>query len=150
MDIAHPQNAQVLAYLTRAKRDAPEYATWDSVQNPYYGCGCHPDIVERIWDQIGKALPADCRCLIHGIPTLAHPKSGVILALGIGTQYGLRLPPACVDDVIKAGAKTTTKWSGGAVMDIRLELGDDWIFGAWLANEPAWCATVYAMFDRAA
>jgi len=144
MNLAQPANTQVLGYLARAKREVPEHAAWDSVQNPYYRCGCHPEIVERIWDQIGKALPADCRCLVHGIPALAHPGCGVILALGIGTQYGLRLPPASVADAIAAGAKTTTKWSGGAIMDIRLELGDDWIFGAWLAMEPAWCASVYA------
>ena len=150
MNLAQPQNEKVLRYLARAKRDVPEYAAWDSVQNPYYRCGCHPEIVERIWDQIGKALPGDCRCLITGIPALAHPASGVILAIGIGTQYGLRLPPASTGDAINAGAKTTTKWSGGNVMDINRELGDDWIFGAWLENEIAWCKTAYAMFDRAA
>ena len=68
MHLAIPQNEPVLRHLTRTPRDAPPFAAHDAVFNPCERCNCHPDIVERIWDQIGTALPADCRCLIHGIP----------------------------------------------------------------------------------
>ncbi len=150
MDIAHPLNTRILRYLSRGKRDAPAFAQRSKVPDPYYDCGCHPDIVERLWDQIGAALPADCRCLIHGTPALTQPKSGVILAIGIGTQYGLRLPGSLATDATKAGAKTSTTWTGGGDMDTRRDLGDDWVFGAWLPNELIWCKAVYEMFDDVA
>lgn len=147
MDISNPENQGVLAYVLRCQRAAPAFALPDSVQNPYYGCGCHPDIVERLWDQIGPRLPADCRCLIHGIPALAHSPSGVILGIGIGTQYGLRLPGALGLEATRAGAKLTTRWSTGGEMDIRRDLGDDWVFGAWLPAELVWCKAVYDSFE---
>ena len=150
INLAQPHNAQVLRYLKRANRDAPDIAAHDSIPNPYYQCGCHPDIVERVWDQIGAAMPADCRCLVTGMPALVHPTAGVIFALAIGTQYGLRLPGSLASAAVSAGAKTSTRWSTGATMDIRSELGDDWVFGAWLADEFPWCKSVYAIFDLGA
>lgn len=147
MDIVQPHNTKVLTYLSRGKKDAPVFALPNSARDPYYECGCHPDVVERVWDQIGKALPKDCRCLIHGTPALAHPKSGIILATAIGTQYGLRLPGDLGEAAIKAGAKLCVNWTGGGSLDIRRELGQDWVFGSWSPNELIWCKSVYAMFD---
>lgn len=127
----------------------PAFARPDSVPDPYWNCGCHPDVVERLWDQIGAGLPSGCRCLVHGTPALVHPGSGAILAIGIGTQYGLRLPGALAADAIKAGAKTRTVWTNGGDMDTQRELGDDWVFGAWLPDELSWFKRVYEMFDHA-
>ncbi|MDX2227144.1 MAG: hypothetical protein SFY92_08675 [Verrucomicrobiae bacterium] len=126
----------------------PAFAAWNSVPDPYYGCGCHPDIVERLWDRIGPALPKNGRCLIHGTPALAHPKSGVILALGIGTQYGLRLTTSLADEAIRAGAKKENIWSDGSRMNIQDTLGNDWFFGCWSSNESAWCRTVYDWMEH--
>lgn len=149
MDIGRPQNTTVLSYLSRGKRDTPAYAPPDAAEDPYYECGCHPEIVERLWDQIGAALPKDCRCLVHGVPALVHPRSGVILAIGIGTQYGLRLPGAFRSEAMRAGARTVTTWTTGGSMDTQRDLGEDWVFGAWLANELTWCHGVYEIFDHA-
>jgi hypothetical protein len=80
------------------------------------------------------------------MPALVDPESGIILAIGIGTQYGLRLPRPFGINAIKAGAKTVTTWSTGGSMDIQRELGDDWIFGAWLPDEVIWCKKVIEMF----
>jgi hypothetical protein len=88
--------------------------------------------------------------LFCGNPALVHPKSRVILAIGIGTQYGLRLPGSLASEAMNAGAKTFTKWSTGGSMDIRLTLGDDWVFGGFLPNEAIWCKAVYEIFDYAA
>lgn len=150
MNIAQPQNTQVLNYLSRGGRDVPVLAQWNSLPNPYYQCGCHPEVVERLWDKMGRALPTDCRCLVLGTPALAHPKSGVILAIGIGTQYGLRLPGALSADAVQAGVKTHTTWSGGGEMDTRRDLGADWVFGGWLAQELIWCKSAYDFFETAA
>lgn len=150
MHLALPKNSTVLSYLSRGRRDAPVFAAHDAVQDPYWKCGSHPEIVERLWDQIGASLPEDCRCLVHGTPALVHPKARVIFGIGIGTQYGLLLPGSLSTEATRAGAKTVTTWSGGGDMDIRRELGDDWIFGHWLAEELSWCKTAYEMLGDAA
>lgn len=150
MNLAHPANTKVLAYLARCRSGSPEFAAWNSIANSYYRCGCHPEIVERLWEQLGAALPSDCRCLVHLTPALVQPRSGVILATGLGTQYGVRVPSALVTAAIAAGAKTQTKWSSGGVMDIQQNLGDDWVFGGWRADELAWCRSLFDRFDSPA
>ena len=150
MNLAHPANTQILAYLAQGRSGSPVYSARDSVENPYYRCGCHPEIVERLWEQLGAALPSDCRCLVHLIPALVQPRSGVILAAGLGTQYGVRVPGALVSAAIAAGAKTQTKWSSGEIMDIQRDLGEDWVFGGWQADELPWCRSLYETFDAAA
>lgn len=147
MNLDQPHNTRVLCYLSRGGRNAPELAGWNSVPNPYYQCGCHPDVVERIWDHVGRALPVDCRCLIHGTPALVHPRSGVILAIGIGTRYGLRLPASVYSAAILAGAKTHTTWSSGEDMDTRRDLGEDWVFGGWQADELNWCKAAFGIYE---
>jgi len=150
MNIAHPQNTKGVSYLSRGKPNTSAFALPSKVPDPYYDCGCHPEIVARLWDQIGSVLPADCRCMIHGTPALAHSRSGVILAIGIGTQYGLRLAGPLAIEAVRAGAETITTWSNGSKMDARRELGEDWVFGAWLSNELIWCKAVYEIFDQPA
>lgn len=145
MNIIVPENAGLLAYLAARKAYAPAFAPADAAEDPYMGCGCHPDIVERLWDRIGAGLPTDCRGLVHGTPALVHAASGVALGICIGTQYALRLPGSLGEDAVTAGANTITTWSTGGTLDIRREFGDDWVFGAWLKEEPAWCAEAYRL-----
>jgi hypothetical protein len=132
-----------LDYLRARNPGAAPSALPESVPNPYHRCGCHPEVVERLWDQIGKSLPADCRRIVYGTPALVHPASGMLLGIGIGTQYGLHLPGGLAAEAIAGGAKATTRWSGGKTMDIQAELGDAWVFGAWLAAELEWCGKAY-------
>jgi hypothetical protein len=150
MQLAQPANTLVLESLARSGAGKPEIEGHDAVPaaDAYLRCGCHPDVVERVWDQLGAALPQDCRRLVHGTPALVHP-NGLILAVGMGTQYGLRILLSDRDAASQAGAKTTTVWSGGGGMDIRATYGADWVFGAWLAAEPAWCRAVFDSPERA-
>ena len=157
MNIERPENSKVIASLTRKgsyfalkSHDSPAFASWDCVPDPYSWCGTHPDIVEYLWDKIGKALSADCRGLVYGTPALVQPKSGVIFALGNGTRYNLRLPGTLATMAIEGGAKTFVHWSTGDHTDIQKEYGEDWVFGAFLPNELIWCKQVYEMFDYAA
>jgi hypothetical protein len=154
MDMTQKLNVHVLEYLTREggyvklkRPDAPIFAHWNSVKDPYRLCGTHPDVVHRLWDEIGPALPTDCRGLVYEIPALVHAKSSVILALGLGTGYGLRLPGELKELAISAGAKTIAQWSTGRTTDIRLILGDEWVFGAWLPDELIWCKKAYEKLD---
>jgi hypothetical protein len=144
MRVDHTTNSMVLAYLSRSKPDVPSYAARDAIADPYLRAGCHPDIVERLWDQLGATLPCDCRCLIYGTPALAIPSNGIILGIGMGTQYGLYLPSPLADEAIAAGARTSTVWGVRDTMSITSELGPDWVFGAWLPSESNWCNAAYA------
>ena len=143
MDITRPENEGVLRYLDRDKSGRPALASRTSAPDPYQGCGCHPDIVERVWDQLGKALPRDCRYLVHGTPALVHPKSGCILATALGTQYAVRLPPAALTAGPPPTLKTRNRWSTGDELDVQQEFGTDWFFGGWSKQELAWCQQAF-------
>lgn len=143
VDEAVPANAGVLRYRRASRGESPIIAAPDSVLAPYERLGSHPDIVERLWDALGAALPRDCRCIVLGTPALVHPETGIVLAVALGTQYGLRLAPDALGDARQAGAKTITRWSDGAGFDIAAAFGPDWILGGWLPQEAAWCRRAY-------
>lgn len=147
MDTSNPLNAKLLAHYGRGGRSQVPFV-WHRFETAeaYYESGCHPDIVERLWRQIGLALPLDCRSLVYGTPALTHPVSGVVLAIGMGTQYGLRLTRTFRTLAIVRGAKLSIAWTGGGSTDIARELGNDWVFGAWLASEPDWCRQAFEVF----
>jgi len=146
MNLSTPTNAKVLAYLSRGGGTTPEAIPPDAVEDPYYRLGSHPDIVERVWDQLGAAVPKPCRCIAGGTPALVHPQTGIIFALALGTQYGLRLPGGLADEAVRAGAKTQVRWSYGGDLDTRRDLGDEWVFGAWLKQEADWCRKACEVF----
>lgn len=143
MDLAHPANAGVLRHLTRSGADHPPLAAHHSVARAYEACGCHPDIVERLWDKLAPALPGECRFLVYHRPALVHPETGLVFALGFGTRYALRLPELQADEARRQGAVTIARWSDGRVTDLAEELGAHWSFGNWAANEAAWLRTAY-------
>jgi hypothetical protein len=146
MDIKQPHNEQVLRYLSRRNDVEPGVTPRENVMHAYDRCGSHPDVVARIWDEIGSMLPSQSLCLVCGTPAIVHVQTGVILAIAIGTQYCLRLPGGLAAEAIRVGAKTCTVWAGGSEMDTRRDLGEDWVFGAWLREEPGWCMEAYGMF----
>ena len=134
------RNARVIAYLTRrGGTSGPLTEPPTSAPDPYLGRGSHPDVVARLWEAINPHLPCDCRLIFCGTPALVHPATGVAVALAVGTQYALRLPGRLLDEALAAGAPTSTRWSGGGEFDTRRDLGDEWVLGAWLEAEPAWC-----------
>ena len=70
------RNIRVINLVREILGDQPPVASPDTVGDPYYGQGSHPDVVERVWDQLGASLPTDCRCLVYGTPALVDPASG--------------------------------------------------------------------------
>ena len=143
MDIRHAANEKVVAHLTARDDPAPLLAEPDSVEDPYYRLGSHPDIVERVWDELGALFPREARRIVCGTPGLVHPGSGVIFALAYGTRYLLRLPGGLAEEAVRAGAVTFVRWTGGSETDARRSLGEDWVFGAWLKQEPEWVQQAY-------
>ena len=136
--VRQPANELVLRYL--AARQAPED---DRAPRPeqrdYWEAGSHPDVVARIWDQLGKNLPVDSRRVVCGAPALVHPGSKVLIAVAIGTAYVIRLPSTLVQSGVPETVRTDTVWSGGSRTDARSEFGGDWAFGSYRIEEEAWC-----------
>jgi hypothetical protein len=140
-------NINVLKYLNKGKTNQPLIANPNSVPDPYYQQGSHPDVVERIWDQIASALPKDCRCLVYGIPALVHPKSGIIFAFTGGTVYYLRVPSTLVNEILQSGVRTYAQRAEGDI-DTQRDLGSDWIFGTWSSKEIEWCNMLFTQLNE--
>ena len=147
MDISNSLNQKVLEYLLTSYPDSPlALLPQESKRDPYMHLGSHPDIVERIWKGIGAELDSDCRLIVCGTPALVQPQTSTILAFALGTQYCLHLPPDLGKTALAAGAKTTTKWSNGRVLDVAGKFGEGWIFGSWKKDEIDWCRQAYRFF----
>jgi hypothetical protein len=148
VSLERPENAGVLAYLGpgRGLAHLPVGQSPEGVDR--WHLGTHPDVVERLWDVLDAALPERGRCVIYGGPALVQPRSGVVLAVGIGTQYALRVLPADRALAVEAGAEVvhTFRTSGGT-LDLGATLGPDWVFGSFNDREPAWLAAAYAALD---
>jgi uncharacterized protein (TIGR02996 family) len=148
IDVTHPANGSVLRSLVRGQKvTGKSVRAPESVRDPYVNCGSHPDVVERVWDQLGRVLPRDGRCLLSSHPALVHPASGVVLAVCYGTEYCLRVAPQAEEEARQVGAETVSHWSDGGRTPLRTAFGGGWIFGLWVVREKAWCRAVYAAFD---
>lgn len=139
-----PENAGVLDYLGRSRGlgDLPVGQSPDEVDR--WHLGTHPRIVERLWDALDAALPVSGRCVIFGSPALVQPVSGIVLAVGIGTQYALRLLPGDLDQEIAEGSEVlhTFETSGGR-LDLRERFGPDWVFGRFDEREATSLAATF-------
>ena len=137
-----PRNALAIAHLRTLGKEAlfpPCMAVLESPRDPFLNLGSHPDVVERLWDEVGAQLPEEARAIVYGVPSLVAPDSGLLLAQAYGTQYILRIPLSEKAKALKAGAKTLMHWPAGRTSDLKQEYGDDWIFGFWSKEEPRWC-----------
>lgn len=151
INVNTPRNSVVLAYLTRLHRNRvplPTVVRPEEVDDPYMRLGAHPEVVQRIWDELGEGLPRDCRRVVYSTPALVHPESGTIFVLALGTGYGLRLPPPVVELATRRGARISVRYTDRDDMNTHRDLGRDWVLGAWLAAEPRWCAKAFEYFGR--
>jgi hypothetical protein len=141
-------NAGLCRYFGTKGTRMPAFATATSVRDPYYGLGTHPDLVERLWDELGAALPVDCRAVFFGTPALIEPRTGIVFAFAGGTHtYGLRLPPREHADAVRAGAQRVHRYPDGTALALEA-FGPEWVFGGWFADERAWCRAAYALAAR--
>ena len=139
LDLDFLENHKVLKYLQeKGVRHTSIIESPENVKNPYLNQGSHPDIVERVWDKLGKNLPLDCKQLVYGTPCLLNPINGIIFVICNGTQYNLRLTRKDFLVAMETGLKTATKWSNGKIMDSVEQLGENWIFGGWKDLEKEW------------
>jgi hypothetical protein len=152
MNLDTPRNRVVLAYLRRSVPPnpvpRPAVISPEDAEDPYAATGAHPEVVQRVWDELGRSLPVACGRVVHSTPALLHPKTGTIFALALGTGYALRLPPALIEAAISGGARTSVRYTDGSDLNAPRDLGNDWVLGAWLPAEPGWCAKAFDYFGQ--
>jgi hypothetical protein len=134
-----PTNGGVLGYLRRRnERGLPLCAAPDEVgYDPYLSLGSHPDVVERVWKELGAGLPDEARCVVLGTPGLAA--SGLVLAVALGTSYALRLPDDEVAGALESGSVQRHRYGRfGPTLDVEKTFGPSWVFGTFDEREPSW------------
>lgn len=117
--------------------------------DPYYEAGSHPDIVEFLWKRLSKEYPDECRCLVYGAPSVIQPVSGVVLAVGMGTSYCLRILPESMADAATIGSTPLHTWGNGVTTDLRETFGENWVFGSFADESVDWFSAVYHHFSHA-
>lgn len=141
------ENAGALRYLAHG-RPADEAFSGpppDDVDRRHLGA--NPAVVDRVWETLNAALPADARWLVFDGPALVHPGSGVILAAVIGTQYALRLQPGDLAAALLAGAELVHAFTSvGTTLDLPAVFGPDWVFGRLDDREPGWLLASYEAY----
>lgn len=142
-------NERVLRYLDRTRGSHEDDRAPRADKRDYLHAGSHPDIVERVWNTLGRALPEECRRVVCGTPVLLHPQSKILLAVTIGTQYAVRLPSRILHDGPPAGVRAEIVWSGGSTLNVQQEFGPEWVVGTFSPSEVAWCADSYAELEGA-
>lgn len=142
-----PQNAGVLTYLAQGRVPSAAGFGPPAAGIDRWHLGAHPDVVDRLWEALNGALPADARWLVYDTPSLVDPRSGEILAVALGTSYAVRLLPDHLAAALEGGAEQVhTYRSVGTTLDLPATFGPGWVFGAWDDREGAWLA---ATFDAA-
>lgn len=142
----HTANAGLRRYLEprHQRRGVPPLCRPEDVPNAYYALGTHPDLVERIWEELARPLPVDCRVVFYGTPALMHPASGVVFAFAGGTHtYAMRLPPDVRAEATRAGATRVTHYPAGQPSFDLADVGEEWVFCAWFRDEEAWCLAAF-------
>jgi len=134
---------RLLGSRLEAKSRVLPMTTPDPKRDYYLKAGSHPDVVARVWDQLGKALPGSSRALVFGTPALVHHESGTVIAFALGTEYAIRLPRRMWRQGRPGGRRTVVNWAGGSSTDIERECGRGWIFGSYLTDEIAWCEEAF-------
>lgn len=145
--LGNPRNAGLRRHFhgRHGGRALPAVAAPQAVRDPYYTLGTHPDLVARLWDELGGTLPTDCRVVFCGTPALAHPQTGTVFGFAGGTQtYALRLPEPQREDAIRRGAGRTKHYPSGRSLDLAA-FGPEWVFCGWFDEERAWCLAAYEL-----
>lgn len=140
-------NRGVLSHLLR-NASKPVVTDPEGHPDPYERAGSHPDVVIRIWDELGTSARGLRRCLLSGTPALFQPRSGLVFVVALGTSYALRLSPQSVLFATQSGAETKHHFrTADFVLDLRETFGPDWVFGSWHKLEADWLTQSVEFFN---
>lgn len=141
--VDRPENAGALRYLAHGRSLAEAGFGPPRADIDRHHMGTHPTVVDRLWDELNDALPADARWLVFDGPALVHP-GGIILAAAVGTQYALRLLPPDLAASLEAGAELVhTFRTVGTTLELPATFGADWVFGRFERREAGWLLASY-------
>lgn len=141
---SHEANVGILRYLADGADPTTVSIERPTADTDPWRLGAHPDVVEHLWSSLNAALPADARFLVAGGAALAHPESGAILALALGTQYAVRLTSEGFTEAIARGHETAhTFVTVDRTLDLAGSFGPGWVFGRYDDNEPGWLVEAY-------
>lgn len=143
----HPANAGLRRHCQShaLPPGLPALASPAEVTNPYETLGAHPDLVTRLWDELGARLPVDCRVVFCGVPALMHPTTGIVFGFAGGTHtYALRLPERERAEALGAGATRTKDYPAIPLRFDLDDVGPEWVFCGWFRDEEAWCRSAFA------
>jgi hypothetical protein len=151
VDVEAPANRGVLDYLSDSgKRRSPLLAPASSLTGPRNRFGSHPEIIEYLWDQLAARLPVDCRAVVYGTPALVGPQRGLLFAVALGTEYGLRLPPTEFALARASEAEVVHHYrTAGVTLDLAHRFGPAWVFGTFHRREPEWGAAALEFAEAA-
>ncbi|MGH7151240.1 MAG: hypothetical protein ACREIU_11095 [Planctomycetota bacterium] len=149
LDLRHPANARALRYLAGgASPGEVAFRRARPGENPYVSLGSHPDVVQRLWDGLGAAFSGKSRGIVYGTPALVSPRTGVLLAVALGTAYAIRLAPEAYAAAVLRGAETRhTYRTVGTTLDLSEEFGPGWIFGGFAEEERSLVEATAELFD---
>jgi hypothetical protein len=143
-DVEQPANAALCRYLRgRSRVGSSPLARPGDVPVPYETLGTHPDLVARLWDEITRRLPVDCRFVVLGAPALVRPDTRIVFGFAGGTHtYALRLPEDARREAVRAGARRVMVYPSEPSLDLDV-IGAEWVLGGWLEGEERWCLAAY-------
>jgi hypothetical protein len=151
VDAEAAENRGVLEYLSDGgKHRSPVLAGPSALAKSRERFGSHPDIVQYLWDEIAPRLHTDTRAVVYGTPALVAPERGLVFAVALGTEYGLRLPPSEFAQARAAGAEVVhTYRTVGVTLDLAERFGPGWVFGTFDKREPDWFAAALEFAEAA-
>jgi hypothetical protein len=148
LDASHPANRLPLQTLEARGPEARPLTPAAEATDPYYEAGCHPDVVGFLWERLSKKFPDEARCLVYGTPCIIQPTSGILIAAGMGTSYILRLLPESLPHAATLGCTPLHTWGGSTgTTDLRVEFGDNWVFGSYGPESIEWCRATFHYFN---
>ncbi|MGZ8562163.1 MAG: hypothetical protein ACXWWU_00920 [Candidatus Limnocylindria bacterium] len=142
--LVRPENAGALLYLAHGRPADESGFGPPSPQLDRGHLGSNPAVVDRLWEVLNAALPADARWLVFDSAALVHQATGVILAAAIGTQYALRLLPEHRAAAVAGGSELVHAFrTVGTTLDLPATFGPDWVFGTRDEREGEWVRASY-------
>lgn len=111
----------------------------------YWHAGCHPEIVEYVWDTLGAVLAVNSCCTINGRPVLLHPKSSVLLAVCVGTHFVLRVIDDDINVAVAEDYKATSNWA--AQTELCRTFGPGWFVGQFSETSEIFCLNSFDAYS---
>jgi hypothetical protein len=112
--------------------------------------GTHPDTVLRLWRELNFRLPRNCCCIVDQCPALATPSKGVVIAMGFGTSYAIRVACEVARKIWDAFDASDQEWVGLQYGHVERTFGrDNWIVGNWKDTEFSWLRTTFNQAELA-